>query len=145
MGLDVKKISQCMARFREHISMDSGYYVADNCTTWHDKLADPYANILDEDRNTLLMSKQWHKLKRLLNSLDAKEKEIIAYMYGLVDGYNYTGADLGRMMGISRERVRQIKATAFEKLGIHPGKTYLDKHQKPKYWIDKDETDMDDA
>ena len=138
LKVSIKRVTNCMARFRDHTSMDDKPYLDNDCM-WHEKIADPYTNLLNEDGKTLLMSKQQRQLKRLMAKLTKIEKEIIAYMYGLVDGHSYTGADLGRMMGLSRERIRQLKAKAFKKLGIHPGKTYLDIHQKPKYWTDEDE------
>jgi RNA polymerase primary sigma factor len=54
-----------------------------------------------------------------LRSLSDREKTIITLRYGLMDDEPCTLAQLGRVFGISRERVRQIESRALEKLRNH--------------------------
>ncbi|WP_347243669.1 sigma-70 family RNA polymerase sigma factor [Thermogutta sp.] len=62
-------------------------------------------------------------LKRSINEalaeLTYREREIIRLRYGLADGYAYTLEEVGKIFGITRERVRQIEAKAIRKLR-HP-------------------------
>jgi len=59
-------------------------------------------------------------LKEVLNSLPPREVRILQLRYGLLDGQSYTLEEVGRKMGVTRERVRQIEAQALSRLR-HPG------------------------
>lgn len=53
---------------------------------------------------------------RALDSLSPREKQVIRYRYGIEGGRPRTLHDIGQLMGVSRERIRQIEAGAFRKL-----------------------------
>ena len=55
-------------------------------------------------------------LHGMLNKLGYREKEIVELRYGLGDGYSYTLEEVGHIFKLSRERIRQIEAKAFQKL-----------------------------
>ena len=59
------------------------------------------------------------RISNVLKSLSYREREIIKLRYGLGDGYSYTLEEVGRKMGVTRERVRQIEAQALSRLR-HP-------------------------
>jgi len=50
--------------------------------------------------------------------LSPREQQILKIRYGLDDGRPRTLAETGRMMGVSRERIRQIEKRALQKLKI---------------------------
>jgi RNA polymerase primary sigma factor len=58
-------------------------------------------------------------LTEVLNSLPPREVRILQLRYGLLDGQAYTLEEVGRKMGVTRERVRQIEAQALSRLR-HP-------------------------
>jgi RNA polymerase primary sigma factor len=58
-------------------------------------------------------------LENVLNSLPPREVRILQLRYGLLDGQAYTLEEVGRKMGVTRERVRQIEAQALSRLR-HP-------------------------
>jgi RNA polymerase primary sigma factor len=58
-------------------------------------------------------------LDTVLNSLPPREVRILQLRYGLLDGQAYTLEEVGRKMGVTRERVRQIEAQALSRLR-HP-------------------------
>jgi RNA polymerase primary sigma factor len=58
-------------------------------------------------------------LEEVLNSLPPREVRILQLRYGLLDGQTYTLEGVGRKMGVTRERVRQIEAQALSRLR-HP-------------------------
>ena len=63
-----------------------------------------------------------HKLARVLEGLNYREREILRLRYGLVDGYTYTLEEVGDIFCVTRERVRQIEAKAVRKLQ-HPARS----------------------
>jgi RNA polymerase primary sigma factor len=58
-------------------------------------------------------------LESVLDSLPPREVRILQLRYGLLDGQAYTLEEVGRKMGVTRERVRQIEAQALSRLR-HP-------------------------
>jgi len=58
-------------------------------------------------------------LSLVLDSLPSREVRILQLRYGLLDGQSYTLEVVGRKMGVTRERVRQIEAQALSRLR-HP-------------------------
>jgi len=58
-------------------------------------------------------------LGSVLDSLPPREVRILQLRYGLLDGQAYTLEEVGRKMGVTRERVRQIEAQALSRLR-HP-------------------------
>jgi len=58
-------------------------------------------------------------LEEVLETLPPREVRILQLRYGLQDGQAYTLEEVGRKMGVTRERVRQIEAQALQRLR-HP-------------------------
>jgi RNA polymerase primary sigma factor len=58
-------------------------------------------------------------LQDVLSTLPPREVRILQLRYGLLDGQSYTLEEVGRKMGVTRERVRQIEAQALSRLR-HP-------------------------
>jgi len=55
-------------------------------------------------------------LENILDELPPREVRILQLRYGLLDGQAYTLEEVGRKMGVTRERVRQIEAQALSRL-----------------------------
>jgi RNA polymerase primary sigma factor len=58
-------------------------------------------------------------LDEVLLNLPPREVRILQLRYGLMDGQSYTLEEVGRKMGVTRERVRQIESQALSRLR-HP-------------------------
>jgi RNA polymerase primary sigma factor len=58
-------------------------------------------------------------LQEILQYLPPREVRILQLRYGLVDGETYTLEEVGKKLGVTRERVRQIEAQALSRLR-HP-------------------------
>ena len=56
------------------------------------------------------------KIESTLKVLNPREEEIIRLRFGIGRDMPYTLEEIGRVMGLSRERVRQIEATALKKI-----------------------------
>ncbi|RMH54143.1 MAG: RNA polymerase sigma factor RpoD/SigA [Candidatus Hydrogenedentota bacterium] len=55
-------------------------------------------------------------LQKMLSTLNEKERRILQLRFGLNGSPEHTLEEVGQMMGITRERVRQIESRAFKKL-----------------------------
>lgn len=92
----------------EHTSGASDATIADYL---EGKFKPPDARAVDKDLRM--------RIVKALESLSDREKTIITLRFGLLDDEPCTLAQLGRVMRISRERVRQIEARALLKLRNH--------------------------
>jgi RNA polymerase primary sigma factor len=61
-------------------------------------------------------------LTEMLQDLPPRAVRILKLRYGLVDGETYTLEEVGKKLGVTRERVRQIEAEALSRLR-HPTRT----------------------
>ena len=57
-----------------------------------------------------------HILDSVLDTLPAKEADIVRYRFGLMDGNAKTLEEVGQIYNLSRERIRQLEAKALRKL-----------------------------
>jgi RNA polymerase primary sigma factor len=87
---------------------------ADVSLSEHD-LLDPSAGSLVEDE--LLQESVSVRVRGALEELDAREREVVELRYGLDrDGDIRTLQEVGTLLNLSRERVRQIESDAKQKL-----------------------------
>ena len=81
----------------------------------------------DSSSNKDARKKRAELINRILNN---QEKEIISLRFGIPDDNNMTLEQVGKNLGLTRERVRQIEKKALIKLRDHPSlkflKDYLD-------------------
>ena len=78
--------------------------------------------ILLEDVNAAqpqqaLVRKELEKiLNTLLGALSERQRQVLRLHFGMEDGHSHSLEDIGKRLGISRERVRQVEKQAMEKL-----------------------------
>lgn len=79
-----------------------------------------YAEIVDDGESSL---DDWIEkvdlrlqMQAALERLSPRAQEIIAMRYGLYDDQVYTLEEVGKMFGLTRERIRQIEATTIDRL-----------------------------
>ena len=61
------------------------------------------------------------QLRRVVDSLTPREAKVLRLRFGLEDGDSRTLEEVGRKIGVTRERARQIQAGALRKLR-HPAR-----------------------
>ncbi len=116
-----KKVKQALQIVRMPISLDMPVGEDEDTT-----LVDLMSKKGTEDVEREVVEEELHKqLESLMNVLDEREKEIIKHRYGLEGVEPKTLNEVGEMLGISRERVRQLENRALKKLRALAMKKHL--------------------
>src|SRR5438067_2133713 len=85
-------------------------------------LGDMFASDQPPPEEELDVSLEQEVLQKALSDLPDREQEVLKLRYGLNGDRDPASLDsIGRQLGITRERVRQIEASALEQLAVHPG------------------------
>ena len=115
-GLSQAKVTETLQLIQDPISI--------NATVGDDK--DGEVGDFIPDNNTLSPADEFMQnalaegVRDMLDGLSDREQKIIIYRYGLDGGKARTLEDVGLLLGITRERVRQIEAKAIIKLRNSP-------------------------
>ncbi|KAL3537215.1 hypothetical protein ACH5RR_000581 [Cinchona calisaya] len=111
-GLSMKRLSAVMLIPKAPRSLDQKIGINQNLKP-SEVIADPEAESSED-----LLIKQFMRqdLETVLNTLSPREKQVIRCRFGLGDGRIKTLQEIGELMGVSRERIRQIESSAFRKL-----------------------------
>ncbi len=118
MGLDVEKIYTIEKIDQATVSLDTpvGDDGEDGKSTYGDFIADEKILPPDQESSHRILGDQ---VKQILDDLSEKEKRILELRHGLVDGIQHTLEEVGKMFGVTRERIRQIEAKALERIRQH--------------------------
>jgi len=119
MRLDLS--SQMLRLIRAAIRASSGQLVApltgseEGLVSLEEMLEDKVTKRPDE-----MLSEMYEieSIREMLNVLDEREAKVLRLRYGLDDREPRTLKDIGEMLGVSRERVRQIENEALRKLHL---------------------------
>ncbi len=112
LGIPPKKVEYMIQVARHPLSLEMPTD-DDEKSVLGDFIKDEDAQAPDENAIQALLREH---LEKLLNTLPPREVRILQLRYGLLDGKPYTLEEVGRKMGITRERVRQIEAQALARL-----------------------------
>ena len=110
-GLAADKVERVMMAWQQAISLDEprggdgvllGEFIRDT------KMSSP-----SEEASTHLLKEQ---LRSILETLSPRERAVVELRYGLKDGREYTLKEVGHILGVTRERIRQIQGGALKRL-----------------------------
>jgi RNA polymerase primary sigma factor len=107
------KVQLLLDASRLPYSLDAPAGGEDSETELRDLLADRSAGTPEED---VLRRDAAARIEEAMAPLDEREREVVRLRYGLSNDREHTLAEVGRRLGVSRERVRQIEQRAFQKL-----------------------------
>jgi RNA polymerase primary sigma factor len=80
----------------------------------HRKVIEPVTDDTSIEALTLEFLRE--EIADVLKILTYREREVLMLRYGLSDGYPYTLEQIGGIFKVTKERIRQIEATAIGKL-----------------------------
>ena len=112
LGLEENKVIDLIRYSREHVSLDAPVE-DDGDTSLGDLIARETAPGPDE---LVLDLEDRSRLEALLANLDDRSADVMRRRYGLLDGHQAKLSDIGKVWGITAERVRQIERAALNQL-----------------------------
>ena len=118
MNLPVERIREILKISQEPVSLETPIGEEDD-SHLGDFIKDEH-NMSPEDYATNELLKQ--EISEVLLTLTEREEKVIKLRFGLEDGKSRTLEEVGQMLGVTRERIRQIEAKALRKLR-HPSRS----------------------
>ncbi len=118
MELDVDKVYHIEAIDQSTVSLEStiGDDSEDSKSTLADFVSDDNVPAPDKEASGKILNQHVHDV---LETLTEKEQQILELRHGLKDGIQHTLEEVGKIFGVTRERIRQIEAKAHEKIRQH--------------------------
>lgn len=113
LELDTEEVAATLGMSARHVSMDSPISDGED-STLVDVMMNPNAELADE----AIANKESLKLEieRSLNTLTERQQEVIRYFFGIGIDHPMSLEDIGERFCLTRERVRQIKDKAINRL-----------------------------
>jgi len=115
MDLPVERVRAILKIAQQPISLQAPIGDSDD-TSFGDFIEDKSAENPSEMTAFSLLRE---KIGDVLETLTAREQEVLTLRFGLADGYPRTLEEVGRQFNVTRERIRQIEAKALRKMR-HP-------------------------
>ena len=112
LGWPVARVKQVKNVAREPISLETPIGEDDDSSI-KDFIEDKY---VDNPSNTTTQVMLQEDLRKILEQLSPREREVLRLRFGLDDGYSLTLEEVGLLFGVTRERIRQIEAKALRRI-----------------------------
>ena len=113
VGLSQTRVAEILQAASGTVSLDLPLSDFSPDATISDFLADENQPPPDQE---LLLASEKEMIDEVLSELSPREKLVIQLRYGLTDDREYTLVEIGSILELSRERVRQIQGEALDKL-----------------------------
>lgn len=115
MGIDVEKVEHIQKISQEVLSIEQP--VGDEEDSVLADFIKDEQNITPDQAVTRALLKDL--IHEILVDLSDREQKILNMRFGLEDGMQHTLEEVGKVFGVTRERIRQIEAKALEKIREH--------------------------
>ena len=112
LGVSFKEIDRTLRDIQPSLSLDA-HYDEESGSNLLQTLSDPVQSSFDE---ALDQKKMREEIWAVLDTLEKRESEIIRLYFGLDRAKEMTLEEIGDRIGLTRERIRQIKEQALMKL-----------------------------
>jgi RNA polymerase primary sigma factor len=121
LGLSVAEVKDTLPLMQDNFFLDD-FVGNDEDSTYLDFLEDktgigPDTKVMDDDLN--------ESIGRMLGDLKEREAKVLRLYYGLGTDTEMTLEEIGQIMGLTRERIRQIKEEAFDKIRTSKSFRYM--------------------
>jgi RNA polymerase primary sigma factor len=107
----VEKISDTLSNSGRHVSMDAPFVQGEENT-----LLDVLENKDPDTDSNLINESLSEEIRRSLSTLTDREREIVVLFFGLSTSQPLSLEEIGEKFNLTRERVRQIKDKALQRL-----------------------------
>ena len=115
MGIDVDKVLHIQKISQEVLSIEAPVGDEED-STLSDFIPDEKSNTPAQLAARALLR---DLLKEIMVDLSEREQKILKMRFGLEDGVFHTLEEVGKVSGVTRERIRQIEAKALDKIREH--------------------------
>ena len=112
LGIPISDLSSIMKNLGKDLSLDE-MISEDYDSTLLDFIPDDKSPLAD---NSLMIESLKIEVSKVLDSLPRREGEILRLYYGISEERTLTLTEIGELLNLSRERVRQIKELSLNKL-----------------------------
>jgi RNA polymerase primary sigma factor len=116
MGIDVDKIRHIQKISQDTVSLEAPVGKDEEDSSLADFIPDE-----DSVSPSVTAARKLLKdhLDSIIGELSPREQKILDMRFGLGDGVTHTLEEVGKVFGVTRERIRQIEAKALEKIRQH--------------------------
>lgn len=115
MGVKVDDLKKFILENPIVVSLDSPVNSEEDDLLLADTIPDPKGDPLKLAEEKALKE----EIQKVMNILSDKERLVLDFRFGLKSSKTFTLEEIGKLIGVTRERVRQIEAQALQKLR-HP-------------------------
>ncbi len=116
MNMPVEKIRHIQKISQDTVSLETSVGDSDDDSVLGDFIEDTETVMPHHSAAYTLLKEH---VSEVLVDLTPRERKILEIRFGLVDGVTHTLEEVGKMFGVTRERIRQIEAKALDRIRNH--------------------------